>query len=86
MIGLLCVHYYLIQKRCFHVPDLYEGSKTSLYWYYYGTNWRSVVAWVCAVVPSMPGFVSSVNPSLKTGVAAHRIFSLSFVLGFFIGM
>ncbi|KIX01408.1 uncharacterized protein Z518_09134 [Rhinocladiella mackenziei CBS 650.93] len=82
MIGLLCVHFYIIQKRRFHVPDLYIGSKKSLYWYYYGTNWRTVVAWVCAVIPSMPGFVHSVNPSLHVGIGASRIFSLSFVLGF----
>ncbi|KAK7892352.1 hypothetical protein LTR67_007448 [Exophiala xenobiotica] len=82
MIGLLCVHFYLIQSRRFHIPDLYVGSKKSVYWYYYGTNWRTVVAWVCAVVPSMPGFVHSVNPSLKVGKGATRIFSLSFVFGF----
>ncbi|EXJ83127.1 hypothetical protein A1O1_06746 [Capronia coronata CBS 617.96] len=84
MIGLLCVHFYLIQKRVFHIPDLYEGSKKSVYWYTYGINWRTIVAWVCAVVPSMPGFVHSVNPSLKVGVGASHIFSLSFVLGFLI--
>jgi cytosine/uracil/thiamine/allantoin permease len=85
MIGLLCVHFYLIQSRRFHIPDLYVGSKKSVYWYYYGTNWRTVVAWVCAVVPSMPGFVHSVNPSLKVGKGATRIFSLSFVFGFVVG-
>lgn len=51
MVGLLCVHYYIIQKRRFHVPDLYEGSKRSMYWYNYGINWRTVVAWVCAILP-----------------------------------
>jgi len=82
MIGLLCVHYYIIQRRVFVVPDLYEGSSKSLYWYRWGTNWRTAAAWVLAVVPSMPGFVASVNSSVTIGVAASRIFSLSFLLGF----
>lgn len=51
MIGLLCTHFYIIQKRRFHVPDLYHGSRKSIYWYNYGVNWRTVVAWVAAVFP-----------------------------------
>jgi nucleobase:cation symporter-1, NCS1 family len=85
MIGLLCVHYWIIQKQVFHVPDLYEGSSKSVYWYKYGINWRTCVAWTGAVVPSMPGFVHAVNPSLKVGTGASRVFSLSFVLGFVLG-
>lgn len=85
MIGLLCVHYWVIQKRIFVVPDLYEGSSRSLYWYRWGTNWRTFAAWVLAVVPSMPGFVASVNANAKIGKAASRIFSVSFLLGFTLG-
>ncbi|KAL1867171.1 hypothetical protein VTK73DRAFT_4283 [Phialemonium thermophilum] len=84
MIGLLCVHFYFIQHRVFQVPDLYEGSSKSLYWYHMGVNWRTAAAWVLAVVPSMPGFVASVNTSVHLGTAANRIFSLSFLLGFFL--
>ncbi|KIX95502.1 uncharacterized protein Z520_08622 [Fonsecaea multimorphosa CBS 102226] len=84
MIGLLCVHYWIIQRRLFHIPDLYEGSKKSLYWYRYGINWRTCVAWTCAVVPSMPGFVHAVNPGITVATGATRVFSLSFVLGFVI--
>ncbi|CAL5873259.1 uncharacterized protein PFLUO_LOCUS7528 [Penicillium psychrofluorescens] len=84
MIGLLCTHFYLIQKRQFHIPDLYEGSRMSIYWYDYGVNWRTVVAWVCAIFPSMPGFVNSVNPALKVDKGGSHVFSLSFVLGFWL--
>jgi NCS1 family nucleobase:cation symporter-1 len=102
MTGLLCVHYWIIQKRRFHVPDLYVGSKQSAYWYSYGINWRTCVAWVCAVVPryvtctaatvvyilliiySMPGFVNNANSKLKVGVGATDLYSLSYILGFFL--
>lgn len=85
MVGLLCVHYYIIQKRVFHIPDLYEGSPKSAYWYTYGFNWRSFVAWICAVVPSMPGFVHSIHGGGKIGEGATHIFDLTFILGFFMG-
>ncbi|KAF2773043.1 hypothetical protein EJ03DRAFT_341272 [Teratosphaeria nubilosa] len=82
MVGLLCVHYYIIQKRQFHYPDIYEGSHKSIYWYTWGVNWRTVVAWIVGVVPSMPGFVNRANPALKVGLSATRIYDISFVLGF----
>ncbi|KAK7509362.1 permease for cytosine/purines, uracil, thiamine, allantoin-domain-containing protein [Phyllosticta citriasiana] len=81
-IGLLCIHFYIIQKRQFHVTDLYTGNKTSLYWYHYGINWRTAVAWICAVVPSLPGFLNSVNPSIKVSIHAQHLSDLSFVVGF----
>lgn len=85
MIGLLCVHFWIIQHRSFNVPDLYEGSSKSLYWYKWGTNWRTVVAWTLAIIPAMPGFVGSVNTNVKLGTGANRVFSLSFLLGFTLG-
>ncbi|RFU34897.1 hypothetical protein B7463_g1496, partial [Scytalidium lignicola] len=84
MVGLLCVHYYLIQKRVFHIPDLYEGSSKSAYWYTYGFNWRTFIAWVCAVVPSMPGFVHSIHGAGNIEEGATHIFNLTFILGFFL--
>lgn len=33
----------------------------------------------------MPGFIGSVNPALKVSEGWSKMFSLSFVLGFFLG-
>lgn len=85
MIGLLCVNYYIIQKRVFHLPDLYEASPRSTYWFTYGVNWRTVIAWVVAVGPSMPGFVHRANKNIPVPVGASRVFSISFFVGFAIG-
>jgi NCS1 family nucleobase:cation symporter-1 len=85
MVGLLCVHYYIIQHRIFHLPDLYTGSRRSLYWYKWGVNWRTVVTWVCSVSPSMPGFIHNANNSIAVPKGATRVYSLSFVLGFALG-
>lgn len=85
MIGLLCVHFYIIQRRIFHFPDLYAGNPRSCYWYTRGWNWRTVVAWCVAIAPSMTGFVHDANSDIPVPVGASRVYSISFVLGFFIG-
>ncbi|KAF7185431.1 Transporter aclS [Pseudocercospora fuligena] len=86
MIGLLCVHYYIIQKRTFHFPDLYTGNKKSIYWYTWGVNWRTVLVWLIAIVPSFPGFVNDANPALPVPIGLTHVYSLSFVLGFLIAV
>lgn len=37
------------------------------------------------MVGSMPGFIGSVNPALTVSEGWSKVFSLSFVLGFFLG-
>ncbi|KXT06952.1 hypothetical protein AC578_7314 [Pseudocercospora eumusae] len=86
MIGLLCVHYYIIQKRTFHFPDLYTGNKKSIYWYTWGVNWRTVIVWIIAIIPSFPGFVNDANHALPVPIGLTRVYSLSFVLGFLIAV
>ncbi|KAK8154028.1 NCS1 nucleoside transporter [Phyllosticta citrichinensis] len=75
-VGLLCIHFYIIQNRQF------TGNKSSLYWYHYGINWRTAVVWLCAVIPSLPGFLNSVDPSIKVSIHAQHLSNLSFIVGF----
>ncbi|KAK7424519.1 hypothetical protein QQX98_000484 [Neonectria punicea] len=75
LVGLLCIHYYIIQKRQFHYPDLYEGSDRSIYWYNRGVNWRSVVAWLV-------GFIASVDTSVSVSKGATNFYNLTFIFGF----
>lgn len=41
------------------MDDLYLGNPTSIYWYWKGWNWRAVVAFVLAIFPAMPGYIST---------------------------
>jgi NCS1 family nucleobase:cation symporter-1 len=43
-LGILVAHYFIIQARRLKVPDLYKIGDSSIYWYTYGVNWRSVIA------------------------------------------
>jgi NCS1 family nucleobase:cation symporter-1 len=98
LIGILCVNYYIIQQRKFHIPDLFEGSSRSLYWYNRGVNWRTVAAWLIGTAPrsvflnvssapklthcSLPGFAASVNPSISVSQGATNFYNLTFIFGF----
>ncbi|KAM0420344.1 hypothetical protein ACHAPT_011886 [Fusarium lateritium] len=82
LIGILCVNYYIIQKRRFHMPDLFEGSSMSVYWYNRGINWRTVAAWLIGTAPSLPGFSASVNPSISVTQGAINFYNLTFIFGF----
>lgn len=43
-LGIMIAHYFIIQKCRIKVPDLYRIGSGSIYQYYAGVNWRSVVA------------------------------------------
>ena len=38
--------------------------------------------WICSCFPATPGFVNSVNPSLKVSTGGQNIFCINFILGF----
>ena len=51
MTGIVVGDYFLVRKGAYHVGDLYLGNSSSAYWYFYGVNWRAVVAWVFGIWP-----------------------------------
>ncbi|CZR69975.1 related to uracil permease [Phialocephala subalpina] len=82
MTGMMISSYFVINKRKINVDDLFDGSKTSVYWYTWGINWRAIVAWVCGVAPSMPGFVASVQPSVTVPIGLTHLYYICFLAGF----
>ncbi|KID93390.1 allantoin permease, partial [Metarhizium majus ARSEF 297] len=84
-IGILLAHYFVVQKRRIKVSDLYTLDPQGIYWYTCGVNWRSVLAWVAAVAPHMPGFLMTVNPSIKVSTGVLQLYYLSSMTGFLIG-
>ena len=82
MIGLMITSYFIVHKQKIRVHDLFRGDKESIYWYTWGINWRAPVAWVCGAAPSMPGFISAVNPSVTVPVGCTRLYYICFLNGF----
>ncbi|KAE8441774.1 hypothetical protein EG329_004332 [Mollisiaceae sp. DMI_Dod_QoI] len=82
MTGLMISSYFVINRRKINVDDLFVGNKQSVYWYTWGINWRAVVAWVCGVAPTMPGFVASVQPSVTVPIGLTHLYYICFLAGF----
>jgi len=71
--------FWWIHKRKYDTLALYQPR--GIYHYWHGVNWRAVVAFVIGVAPNMPGFINSINPSIKVGVGS-RPYTFGWLLGF----
>jgi NCS1 family nucleobase:cation symporter-1 len=52
------------------------------YRYWYGINWRALIAMLVSVTPQLPGLVNAVNPSLPIGGAIY-ISNMNWYFGLF---
>lgn len=43
-------------------------------------NWRAVLAMAVTVVPTFPGLISSINPTITVGYASH-LFDIAWIYG-----
>ncbi|KAI9730557.1 MAG: hypothetical protein M1834_005798 [Cirrosporium novae-zelandiae] len=82
MVGLMITSYLIINQKKIKVEDLYLGNSDSIYWYTWGVNWRAVIAWVCGTVPSLPGFVASVNTNIHVPIGLTHLYDICFLSGF----
>ncbi|KPV76726.1 uncharacterized protein RHOBADRAFT_51725 [Rhodotorula graminis WP1] len=78
--GILYAEYYVLRHRQLSLPDLFVTHR-SCYWYTGGFNWRALVAFALGVVPSLPGFIRSINASLGIPFAAVYVYSAVYPVG-----
>ncbi|KAJ7616013.1 permease for cytosine/purines, uracil, thiamine, allantoin-domain-containing protein, partial [Roridomyces roridus] len=76
--------FYIVQHKHFDLAALYHGE-SSRYWFTYGVNWRAILAFVLALVPSLPGFTAKINTGFDIPVGAKYIFALVWPVGVFVG-
>ncbi|KAF6843922.1 ncs1 allantoate transporter [Colletotrichum musicola] len=86
MAGILFTDYWLVKRRKYDVPALYDPN--GIYRYEkHGTNWRAFVATVLVIIPVMPGFAAKVSPKtvhIDAGLA--NLFSFNWLYGFFLSI
>ncbi|EME41928.1 hypothetical protein DOTSEDRAFT_157061, partial [Dothistroma septosporum NZE10] len=75
------VDFWIVRKKRWNVPDIYEGHKGSAYWYTAGLNWRAFAAFAVAVWPSFPGFIAATG-AIEVSIGWQRCFSLTWIIGF----
>jgi cytosine/uracil/thiamine/allantoin permease len=77
--AILVWDFWVVHKRKYDTLALYQPH--GIYRYTWGINWRAIVAFVVGVVPNLPGFIQSINPSIDVGVGA-RPYTFGWLLGF----
>lgn len=81
--SILACDYWIVKSRNFDVPGLYR--RHGRYRYQYGVNWRSVVAFLVAVTPTLPGLANSVSSSVKISTGLARFYDCNYLYSFLSG-
>jgi NCS1 family nucleobase:cation symporter-1 len=69
-----------VRKGNVHVPSLYNGHKSSPYWYTGGFNLRTFAAWLIAVVSVIHGLAGNFN--IHYNKASTNIYSIGMLMSF----
>jgi len=85
MTGIVISDYFLVRKRSLHMGDLYNGDSSSAYWYFFGFNWRAIVAWAMGFWPLVPGLVRKVQ-GVSDGSGWDHLYNISYFFGFFVAL
>lgn len=79
--GPMIADYWLVRRGHMRLRDLYSTERTGWYRYTLGINWRAYAAYLSGFAVNAPGFIATLNPNIKIGVAAQRLFTLSWITG-----
>lgn len=77
--AIMVFDFWYIHGRKYDTLALYRPD--SIYRYWYGINWRAIVAFLIGVAPNLPGFINSINSRIKVGVGVHP-YQFGWLLGF----
>ncbi|EON96415.1 putative ncs1 allantoate transporter protein [Phaeoacremonium minimum UCRPA7] len=81
--AMMFTDYWLIKKRKYDVPALYDPQ--GIYRYQYGINWRALVAMLVTVVPLLPALAKKVTPdNVDIDQGLQNLFSFNWLYGFFL--
>ncbi|KAK4561465.1 hypothetical protein LTR86_004783 [Recurvomyces mirabilis] len=81
MAGILFCDYWLVKRRKYDVPALYDPR--GLYRYKYGVNWRALITTVVVIVPLLPGMANKVTPaSVHIDQGLKNLFAFNWIYGF----
>ncbi|CAD6448259.1 cc93cd0c-e188-46c6-8af0-6f289de46d4f [Sclerotinia trifoliorum] len=93
--GILAADYWLVKNQHIDVPALYDPDGRYKYWY--GINWRALLALLVAVAPNLPGLGYSIGlqTNATTGIqtdtvriseGAKHLYSFDWLFGFVVSV
>ncbi|SCU95151.1 LADA_0G13850g1_1 [Lachancea dasiensis] len=85
--AVMVADYYVVRRGKLDLQHLYCADKdVSIYMYgnRFGVNWRALVAYLCGLVPNMPGFVGTVGDNIYVPMGAIKLYYLNYLIGFLV--
>lgn len=84
--GVAAADYFVVRRGYVRLTHLYSIKPGSYYMYgnKFGTNWRALVAYLCAVAINITGFVGEVGTNVSVSQAAMKIYYLNYLLGYLV--
>jgi NCS1 family nucleobase:cation symporter-1 len=79
--AVIIIDYYIIRKGNIHVPSLYNGKKSGLYWFLSGVNLCGVAAWLIGTTMGIPGLIGQYQPQIISD-AAQYMYKMGWLLTF----
>jgi NCS1 family nucleobase:cation symporter-1 len=73
------VDYWFIRRGNIHMPSVFIGDQSSIYWYWRGFNWRAYAAWVVGAALVVHGVGNALNPG-TLGIASTRMYNMGFLI------
>ncbi|KAK7227296.1 hypothetical protein V2G26_015299 [Clonostachys chloroleuca] len=80
--GVMICDYYFIRKGYLEIKELYDGRKSSPYYYTFGVHWRAYAAYISGILINVVGFAGAVGREVPIG--AQYIYNLNFFSGFIV--
>jgi len=80
----MIVDYYFIRKQNLHVKEMYEAHGE--YTYSNGINYYAVIALVLAIIPNVPGFLTTIKviPQDAVWQWVSGLYHYAWFVGFFV--
>ncbi|OTB01569.1 hypothetical protein M426DRAFT_265792 [Hypoxylon sp. CI-4A] len=83
--GVLACDYWLVKRRRYDVPALYDPA--GIYRYKYGVNWRALVVTLVVIVPLLPALAQKVAPgNVRVSQGLVNLFTFNWLYGFFVAL
>ncbi|KAH8900424.1 hypothetical protein GQ53DRAFT_708244 [Thozetella sp. PMI_491] len=82
--GIMCADYWVIKRRKVDIPAMYDPHGRYRYWY--GINWRAMLAFLVGFSPNLPGLIYTIGgttgSSISISAEAKHLYSFNWLFGF----
>lgn len=75
--GIMLVDFWIVQRRCLVLDQLFVEDPTSIYWFKAGWNVEAIIAWIAGPLPCIPGFLVAVGAIDHLPEALRAIYDYS---------